>query len=180
MSKIGDIIRKSWFFVLILVILVIFVYERTFALLATLILIFGFIISYIPSLSFKKRLIKSMNKYKKIEDFAISRNIRRPLPIVQNYMYKLSKHQKRRKWLIVYLNKRYIFYNKKTIQNFIKLYEYGFHEKEILENLRSNTNLKTRAEIKAIRDTLTKHRRILEVQPQEIIEEVKLNKSIRY
>ena len=121
-----------------------------------------------------------MNKYKKIEDFAISRNIRRPLPIVQNYMYKLSKHQKRRKWLIVYLNKRYIFYNKKTIQNFIKLYEYGFHEKEILENLRSNTNLKTRAEIKAIRDTLTKHRRILEVQPQEIIEEVKLNKSIRY
>ena len=126
MSKIGTLIRKSWFFVLIVVIIVIFVYDRIIALLITFVLIFAFIISYIPSLSFKKRLIKVMNKYKKVEDLTISRNIRRPLPIVQNYMFKLSKRQKRKKWLIVYLNKRYIFYNKKTIQEFLKLYGYGF------------------------------------------------------
>jgi c-di-AMP phosphodiesterase-like protein len=178
MSKIGALIRKSWFFVLIVVIIVIFVYQRTIALLITLVLIFTFIISYIPSLSFKKRLIKLMNKYKKVEDVTISRKIRRPLPIVQNYMYKLSKRQKRRKWLIVYLNKRYIFYNKKTIQEFLKLYGYGFREKEILENLRANVNLKTRAEIKAIRDTLVKNKRVSKSQPQELIEEVNLHKSI--
>jgi predicted ATPase with chaperone activity len=121
-----------------------------------------------------------MNKHTKIEDLTVSKNIRRPLSIVQNYMYRLSRHQKRRKWLIVYLNKRYIFYNKKTIQEFLKLYGYGFHEKEILENLRLDVNLKTRAEVKAIRDTLTKHKRILKVKPQEIIEEVNLDKSLRY
>ena len=180
MSKIGTLIRKSWFYVLILVILVIFIYERGIALLISFISIFGFMISYIPSLSFKKRLIKLMNKYRKIEDLAVSRNIRRPLPFIQNYMYKLSKRQKRKKWLIVYLNKRYIFYNKNTIQEFVKLYGYGFHEKEILNNLRANVNLKTRAEIKAIRDTLAKNKRILEIRPQEVIEEVKLHKSIKY
>ena len=162
MSKIGALIRKSWFFVLIVVIIVIFVYQRTIALLITLVLIFTFIISYIPSLSFKKRLIKLMNKYKKVEDVTISRKIRRPLPIVQNYMYKLSKSQKHKKWLIVYLNKRYIFYSKTTVKEFLRLHGDGYHEKEILESLKQTINLKTRAEIKAIKDTLTRSKRIFE------------------
>ncbi len=180
MSKIGTIFSKSWFFLLILVILAIFVYNRVFAILITLTFIFGFIVSYIPSLSFRKRLIKLMNKYDKIEDFMVSRKISRSIPIVQNYMYKLSKRQRHKKWLIVYLDKRYIFYSKKAIQEFLKLYGYGYQEKKILECLKKNINLKTRAEIKAIKDTLTRSKRILEKEHPTLIENRNLNKSIQY
>jgi len=170
MSKIGIVFRKSWFYVSILLILVIFVYERGFAILLTSIFIIGFILSYIPSISFKKRLIRLMNQYDKIEDLTVSRKVSREVTIIQAYMYKLSKRQKHKKWLIVYLNKRYIFYGQKTVQEFIKLYGYGLHEKKILEALKRNINLKTRAEVKAIENTLTENKRILDKRPRALIE----------
>lgn len=170
MSKIGTFFSKSWFSASILLILVIFIYERIFALLLTSIYILAFILSYIPSISFKKRLIKLMNQYDKIEDLTVSRKFHREITIIQTYMYKLSKHQKHKKWLIVYLNKRYIFYSKNTIQEFLKLYGYGLHEKKILETLKRNINLKTRAEVKAIHDTLTNNKRLLEYKTPTLIE----------
>jgi hypothetical protein len=119
-----------------------------------------FTLSYIPYLSFKKKFIRAIEEYDTITDVEISKRLMRPLDKIKEKMYILSKNQKRKKWLITFLSNRYIFYNSDTIQKFNELYDKGYGEKQILRRLQKDFNVKTRAEIKVIKDTLIDFNRI--------------------
>jgi hypothetical protein len=86
--------------------------------------------------------------------------MKRPLDDVRNILFSLSKNQKKKKWLIVFLNKRYIYLNERAVEKFKQLYHMGYNEKKILEHLQRNTRIKSRAEVKAIELTLANQNRL--------------------
>ncbi len=153
-------IGRYWFLLSIVIILVIFSYNQEVAIWLTLILLILLTLSYIPSMSFKKKFIQAMRDYDVITDSEISKKLMRPLNYIREQMFILFKNQKRKKWLIILLNNRYIFYNFIAIQKFKELYDKGYGEKQILENLQNELDIKTRAEIKAIEDTLIHLKRL--------------------
>ena len=153
-------LRQLWFIIIITIIIIIFIYNREIGIWVAAGLLATFILYYVPSLSFKKRLARFMKKYNMIEDKTIAQNLTRPLEEIRETMRKLSIHQKRNKWLITFLNDRYIFYHKITIKEFNELYYKGYNEKRIFETLKPKINIRTRAEIKAIEDTLIHHKRL--------------------
>jgi flagellar motor component MotA len=152
-------ITKYWFYIGIIIIIIIAIFNIVLAIWLTLISVVLFIISSIPSLFFAKNVVKLMENYYKIEDEMIARELKRPLEKVQEKMYDLAQNQENKAWLIVYLNKRYIFYHQDIVKKFIKLYKEGQGEKEILEELLEN-DIQTRSEIKMIKDTLIKYQRL--------------------
>lgn len=160
-KSIGRMLRNSLFYILLLALLYIFFLNKEIGLLISAIFLTGFILSYIPSLSSKRRLIKILNQYDKIEDKFVAKKLDRSVSKIRSQMHNLSKRQKHKKWLIVFLNKRYIYYSQDTIEKFLHLYENGFHEKKILETMKKKSELKTRAEIKAIEDALTNSKRLI-------------------
>ena len=119
-----------------------------------------YLVSFLISLSSKKRLLKIIREYPIISDKEISNKLKRPLEDVRNILFSLSKNQKKKKWLIVFLNTRYIFLNEGAVENFTQLYYMGYNEKKILEHLQRNTRIKSRAEVKAIELTLTNQKRL--------------------
>ncbi|MFX1356204.1 MAG: hypothetical protein ACFFA8_02885 [Promethearchaeota archaeon] len=162
MSRLGRIISISFFYVMLAFILVIFLYNQVFAIILAAFILVIYLVSYLTSLSFKKRLIKTLKNYSLLNDNEIARKIRRPLEDVRSILFTLAKNQKRKKWLIVFINKRYVFYNGETVEKFTELYSMGFNEKQILQTLQKNIRIKTRAEIKAIETTLMNQKRLKE------------------
>lgn len=102
-----------------------------------------------------------MKKFYKIEDELIARKFKKPLQKIQDEMFELSQKQEKKNWLIIFLNKQYIFYHQETIEAYRKFYNKGYSEKEILDNL-NDYKISTRAEIKAIKEYLVKLDRISE------------------
>jgi len=100
-----------------------------------------------------------MKGFYKIEDELIARKLKKTLQKVREEMFELSQSQKKKKWLIVFLNKQYIFYHQETIKAFKAVYNKGFTEKEILDSLNEH-KVNTRVEIKAIKDSLIKLERL--------------------
>ena len=101
-----------------------------------------------------------MKQHYILNDDNIAQKLMCPLQEVRKKLFILSKDQKKKKWLIIFLNKRYILYNEHTIEKFKELYFKGYSEKEILENLKKQINIRTRAEIKAIENTLINQNRL--------------------
>jgi hypothetical protein len=118
------------------------------------------LIPFLISLSSKKRLLKIIREYPIISDKEISNKLKRPLEDIRSILFSLSKNQKKKKWLIVFLNTRYIFLNEDAVENFKQLYNMGYNEKKILEHLQRNTRIKSRAEVKAIELTLVNQKRL--------------------
>jgi len=118
------------------------------------------LIPFLISLSSKKRLLKMIREYPIISDKEISNKLKRPLEDIRSVLFSLSKNQKKKKWLIVFLNTRYIFLNEDAVENFKQLYNRGYNEKKILEHLQRNTRIKSRAEVKAIELTLVNQKRL--------------------
>ena len=154
--------KKSWIFLVLGLIITLFLFYNQLAILLTFFILIGLLISYIPSFSFKSRFIRSLNKFSTIEDKAISQKLMISIEEVEDIMHKLSMKQDKIKWLIVYLNNRYIFYNEKTIKKFKIFYNQGYNDKKIFEFLRKEINIRTRAEIKAIEHNLIIHDRLKE------------------
>lgn len=162
MSKIGKFFSKSWLYITMGLILIVYLYNELYAILSTAIILIIYLTSYLVSLSFKKKLIRSMAEYSLLSDDEIARKMKRPVDEIRNILFSLSRNQKRKKWLIVFINKRYVFYNGDTIEQFIELYSSGFNEKQILQNLQKSVRIRTRAEIKAIETTLMSQKRLKE------------------
>lgn len=120
-----------------------------------------FILSFIPELFFHKKLRKFLNKFYKVEDELIAKKFNRPLKKIRDELFNLSQKQGNKGWLITFLNKQYIFYHEKTIEKYIDVYNKGFTEKEILDNLK-DFKITTRAEVKSIKETLIKLNRLRE------------------
>lgn len=102
-----------------------------------------------------------MKNFYKIEDELIARKFKKNLQKIQDEMFELSQNQEKKKWLIIFLNKQYVFYHQETIEAYEKYYNKGYSEKEILDNL-NNYKITTRAEIKAIKENLVKLDRLRE------------------
>ena len=152
-------IGRKWFIFLIVIIIIVFFFEPIVAIIITIITIILFGISYIPTLIFSKKLNKFLSTINVIEDKSVARRLKCPLSQVQEKMYKLSKNQNKKDWLITFYNGHYSFYGEKVIKRFKVFYNKGLGEKEILEQLK-NFEINTRAEIKAIEDTLVNNDRL--------------------
>jgi len=160
-SKFIKHLKTSIFFITLGIILIIYIYyNQLWGIYLASIVFVVFLISFLISLSSKKRLLKIIREYPIISDKEISNKLKRPLEDVRNILFSLSKNQKKKKWLIVFLNTRYIFLNEGAVENFTQLYYMGYNEKKILEHLQRNTRIKSRAEVKAIELTLTNQKRL--------------------
>ncbi|MBY8985191.1 MAG: hypothetical protein KGD65_09000 [Candidatus Lokiarchaeota archaeon] len=154
-------IGRKWFLFLVIVIIIIAIFNPIIAIWMSGITIVLFIVSYIPRLFFKNKLHKFMKGFYKIEDELIARKLNKSLEKVREEMFELSQNQEKKKWLIIFQNKQYTFYHQETIQAFKEVYNKGYAEKEILDNLK-DFKINTRAEIKALKDILIKLDRLNE------------------
>jgi Ca2+/Na+ antiporter len=155
------IIKKVYFYLVLVVVLIIFLYNQILAIwLATFIFIIYFSVFFI-TVSSKKNLLKSLQEYLLISDTEIAKKLQRRVDDIRRDLFSLAKNQKKKKWLIVYLNKRYLFLNMQAVEIFIQLYSRGFNEKQIFENLQPRMNIKSRAEVKAIQNTLANQNRLV-------------------
>ena len=129
-------IGRKWFLFLVVIIIIVAIYSPIAAIWMSGITLVLFLLSYIPSLFFEKKLNKFMKKFYKIEDELIARKLNKPLQKIQDDLFELSQNQEKKKWLIAFLNKQYVFYHEETIQKFKEVYNKGYSEKEILDNLK--------------------------------------------
>ena len=154
-------IGRKWFIFLVVVILIVFLFYPLAAIIITVISIVLFALSYVPTLMFYKKLDKFLSEVDSIDDKVVARKFKRSLAQIQERMFKLSKKQSKKNFLITFTNGHYIFYNEKIITNFKSYYNKGLGEKEVLEKLKK-FDIKTRTEIKTIEETLIKHDRLEE------------------
>ncbi len=147
-------------YLLIIVVIVIFFFDRILAIWLGFIFIVIIFALHFPSLTFKSRLVNYMKKNRVADDKIIAEKFKCTIEEVQEEMANLSKKNNREDWLISNLNNRYVFYNKDVIETIIDLYNLGMNEKYIFERLKKDTEVKTRAEIRAIEDILIRQKRI--------------------
>ncbi len=156
---IAKTIGRKWFLILVVIIIIVVIYSRIAAIWISGITLVLFILSYIPKLFFKNKIQKFMKKFYKIEDEIIARKFKKRIEVIRDELFELSQNQEKKKWLIAFLNKQYIFYHEETIVKFSEVYNKGFSEKEILDNLKEY-KITTRAEIKIIKESLVKLNRL--------------------
>ena len=101
-----------------------------------------------------------MQEYLVINDKEVAEKLKRPIDDIRKTLSSLSKNQKKKRWLLVFLNKRYIFLNEIGVDKFKAFYSKGYNEKKILENLQKDMKIRSRAEINAIITTLIKNERL--------------------
>ena len=159
-SKFSSYFKTIIFYITLGIILLIYLnYNLVGISLASLLFIL-YLFSFLITLSSKRRLLKAIRDYPIISDKEISHKLERPLDNVRTILFSLSKNQRKKKWLVVYLNTRYMFLNESAVENFKQLYNRGYNEKKILEHLQRNTRIKSRAEVKAIELTLVNQKRL--------------------
>jgi c-di-AMP phosphodiesterase-like protein len=161
-SKFGKVLKaigRKWFIILVAIIIIIFIFNQIVALIMALITLSFFVLSYIPSIIFNKNLKGILNKATVIDDKTLSRKMNQSLEKIQKKMYILTKKQTKKSWLILYINRQYLYYSSNTIEAFKTCYNKGFGEREILEKLQ-NYGISTRAEVKAIGETLMRLKRL--------------------
>lgn len=148
------------FYIVLGIIILIFIFNQILAIWFAGILFFIYFLSYLISVSSKRRLLRDIKDYLIINDTEIADNLQRPLNDIKKILYALSKNQKKKKWLIVFLNNRYIFLNEKGVENFKEVYEQGYNEKKILESLQDEMKLGSRAVVRAIQIALANQNRL--------------------
>ncbi|MHA2009079.1 MAG: hypothetical protein ACXABO_16900 [Promethearchaeota archaeon] len=159
-SKVISNIRQIFFYLILVVVIIIFVFDQIIGIWLAGSFFIIYLVSYLITLSSKRRLLRIMQEYAIINDNEIADKLERPIDYVRKVLSSLSKNQRKRKWLIVFLNKRYIFLNSHGVESFKQLYNQGYSEKKILESLQQEMNIKTRAEVKAIEITLESNERL--------------------
>ena len=153
-------LKKFIIYIVLGVTLILYFYNQLVGIFLAGLLLVVYLFSLLISLSSKRRVLKIIQKYSSISDKEISNKLERPLDDVRNILSSLSKNQKKKKWLIVFLSNRYIFLNESAVENFKQLHHMGYNEKKKLEHLQRNTRIKSRAEVKAIEIALTNQNRL--------------------
>ncbi|MFW9818954.1 MAG: hypothetical protein ACFFE5_05040 [Candidatus Thorarchaeota archaeon] len=159
-SKFIDILKKILFYPIFIIIILIFIFNQILAICLAGFFFLAYLFSYLITLSSKKKILALMQEYPLVNDTEISEKLNRPVEDIRRILSSLSKNQKKKKWLIVFLNKRYIFLNENGVENFKQAYSLGYNEKKILEILQPKMNIRSRAEVKAIETTLTNNNRL--------------------
>lgn len=158
--KLIENIKKIIFYLILGIIIFIFVYNQILGIWIAGSFFIIYLVSYLITLSSKRKLLRLMQAYSIISDKEIADKLEHPLDDIRKILSSLSKNQKNKKWLIVFLNKPYIFLNENGVESFKQLYKQGYTEKIILENLQLEMKIRSRAEIKAIETTLANHNRL--------------------
>ena len=159
-SKYINYLKASIIYITLGIILILYIYNQLVGIFLASLVFVVYLVSFLISLSSKRRLLRLIRDYPIISDKEISNKMERTLEDVRNILFSLSKNQNKKKWLIVFLNNRYIFLNERVVKNFKQLYHMGYNEKKILEHLQRNTRIKSRAEVKAIEHTLANQNRL--------------------
>jgi hypothetical protein len=158
--RIINIFRRLIFYSLLSILIIIFFLDRIIGIWLSGFFFVGYLISYLISISSKRRLLRSIRDHLIISDSEIANKLKRPVEDIRNTLFSLSKNQKKKDWLIVFLNKRYLFLNEQAVKHFELLYYKGYNEKKIFESLQQKMRIKSRAEVKAIVSTLTNQNRL--------------------
>jgi len=159
-SKYLKYFKTGLYFITLGVILILYIFNQLVGIFLASLVFAVYLVSFLISLSSKRNLISVIREYSSISDKEIANKLERPLDDIRSILFSLSKNQKNKKWLIVFLNKRYIFLNESAVERFKQLYHLGYNEKKILEHLQRNTRIKSRAEVKAIELALTNQNRL--------------------
>lgn len=159
-SKIIDNIKKILFYLILGIVVFIFVFDQILGIWLAGSFFIIYLVSYLITLSSKRKLLRLIQEYSIISDKEIADKLEHPVDDIRKILSSLSKNQKNKKWLIVFLNKRYIFLNENGVENFKQLYKRGYSEKKILENIQHEVKIRSRAEVKAIEITLATHNRL--------------------
>jgi hypothetical protein len=159
-SKALDIIKKIIFYPVFLTIIIIFIFNQILGLILAGIFFFTYFLSYLITLSSKRKVLTLMLEYLLVSDTEISEKLNRPIEDIRRVLSSLSRNQKKKKWLLVFLNKRYIFLNENGVEIFKQVHKQGYSEKKILETLKPKMNIRSRAEVKAIETTLADYDRL--------------------
>jgi len=159
-SRYINYLKTSIIYIALGITLILYFYNQVVGIFLASLVFVVYLASFLISLSSKRSLLKIVQKYSTINDKEISNKLDRPLDDIRNTLFSLSKNQKNKKWLIVFLNQRYIFLNESAVESFKQLYHMGYNEKKILEHLQQNTRIKSRAVVKAIELTLVKQNRL--------------------
>ena len=159
-SKYIKYLKTVLFYVSLGIILIIYLNNRVWGIYLGSFAFVIYLISFLVSLSSKKRMLKLIQACTVISDKEISKKLEQPLEDIRSNLFSLSKNQKKKKWLIIFLNNRYIFLNEQAVENFKELHQMGYNEKKILENLQRSTRIRSRAEVKAIEITLANQKRL--------------------
>ena len=152
--------KRNLFYILLGILVIIFFLNQILGLWLSGFFFLGYFISYLITHSSKRRLLRSIRGHLIISDTEIAKNLKRPIEDIRSILFSLYKNQKKKKWLIVFLNKRYIFLNEHAVKSFELLYYKGYNEKKIFESLQHKMSIKSRAEVKAIVTTLTEQNRL--------------------
>ncbi|TFF97823.1 MAG: hypothetical protein EU547_03240 [Promethearchaeota archaeon] len=156
-------VKRFAFYVLLISILIVFFINQILGIIFSGVSFLAFLVSYLVSHSSKRRLLRRIGDYSIITDKEIATKFNLPLDDIKNILFSLSKNQKKKKWLIVFLNNRYIFLNEQAVKNFELLYYKGYNEKKIFESLQNKMRIKSRAEVKAIVTTMTNENRLTNI-----------------
>ncbi|MFX1314480.1 MAG: hypothetical protein ACFE9T_01330 [Promethearchaeota archaeon] len=156
-----SILKKYWFYLSLIPIIILYFFNSTLAIVLIIIFIFSLIIYYFIFFNFKKKILRFVKDFKIIEDRAIAQELNYSLQQVKTTMKKLIQKQDKKQWVIISINKNYIFFNDNVINDFIGLYKQGMNEKEIYEALnREEEVFKSRREIKLLEDELIRQHKI--------------------
>jgi uncharacterized protein YneF (UPF0154 family) len=162
-------VGRKWFLILIGVLIIIAIYNIILAIILTIITLVLFLLSYIPSFITRRRILRTMKDYYRIEEKAIVKETGKKPQKIRNLLYELSKKQEKKDWLVIYANDNYIFYHKDLVSKFKDLHDKGYGEKKIFELLRK-ADIQTRAEIKKIHDTMRQLNRLKPTEEEESID----------
>ena len=158
--KLVDIVKKISFYLIVGVILIIFIFNQILGIYLAGSFFIAYFVYYLFTISSKRKVLRLMIEYLFISDTEVADKLNRSLDYVRDIMSSLSKNQKNKKWLVVNLNKRYFFLNEQGVENYKHLYNRGYNEKKILEDLEPDMRLRSRAEVKAIELALINHGRL--------------------
>ncbi len=153
---------RYWFLFLLLASLIVLFYHQQAAFIMGIITVSLYFLSFMPSLIFRFRLLKKMKKHAKIDDVTLARISKKRLKKIKNLMFKLANHQEKKRWLIIYFNKSYVFYAPSTVKKIRELLlEEGEKkdESQILSKLKAH-DIKSKEELRAIKETLMKFKKL--------------------
>jgi hypothetical protein len=159
-SKVINILKKIVFYPIFVIIIIVFIFNQLLGLLFAGIFFILYFLSYLITLSSKRKVLTLMLEYPLVSDTEISEKLNRPVEDIRRVLSSLSKNQRKKKWLIVFLSKRYIFLNENGVEIFKQVHNQGYNEKKILETLQPKMNIRSRAEVKAIETTLANYDRL--------------------
>ena len=153
-------LKRLLFYIILGIIVIVFFNNQLIGIWSAGIFLLIYFIFFSISVSSKKRLIKTIRSNLLISDEEIAKKLKRSVDDIRKTMFSLSRNQKHKKWLIAYLNNRYIFLNEEAVELFNQLYSRGYNEKQIFENLQRRMTIRSRAEVKAIETTLATNKRL--------------------